>query len=85
MSRDDKTTSEDLRPGDIFSWPLTLAMLERAHVDGPYALRYGLLCLAAQCLRDMTAPEASPEIVARLQGYVDVLAHLVRQPKEDEQ
>ncbi len=81
---DDRKTSEDIKPESIFSWPLVTAMLERAHHDAPYALRYGMLCLAAQCLRDMTAPDASPELVARLQGYVDVLAHLIRQPKETE-
>lgn len=73
---DDKTTSRDLNPAEVFSWPLIVAMLERVGDWGPYAFRLGVLQLIRGELARMVNDDANAVCVARMREYVEVLARL---------
>ena len=73
---DDKKTSEDMRPEQIFSWPMMIGMLERIGDWGPFAFRLGVLQLIRTELARMTDEGSTALGVQRMRGYVEVLARL---------
>jgi hypothetical protein len=62
----------DLKP----SWPIAIASLEQLSGWAVFALRLGTLALIQACVRELSEPDAKAELVVRLRGLTEALAHM---------
>ena len=58
------------------TWPIVIASLEQLAEWSVLALRLGTLALIQECVRELAQRDARAEVVVRLRGLVDALAHM---------